>query len=169
MDRQLMVAFAVASVVMLLIVLQSKLNETRFLKVAVVARKREFDLNDDKWMEQLGMVSYEDDGSSEKDFVDKLPGQQEVVDFGQYSGYVNVDEAHGREVFYYFVEASHPRPDTKPLVLWLTDVPGCSALGNGAMTEHGPFGVQADGKTLFLRQHAWNKGMSIKPIVTSLL
>ena len=36
--------------------------------------------------------------------------------------------------------------------------PGCSSLGVGAMTEIGPFGVNPDGKTLYRRKHAWNKG-----------
>lgn len=37
--------------------------------------------------------------------------------------------------------------------------PGCSSLGVGAMVENGPFGVKPDGKTLYSRRFAWNKGL----------
>lgn len=41
--------------------------------------------------------------------------------------------------------------------------PGCSSVGIGAMVEIGPFGVKPDGKTLYTRKHAWNKGgLSVK-------
>lgn len=36
--------------------------------------------------------------------------------------------------------------------------PGCSSLGVGALLELGPFGVNPDGKTLYSRTFAWNKG-----------
>jgi serine carboxypeptidase-like clade II len=49
--------------------------------------------------------------------ITKLPGQPEVS-FGQYSGYVGVDDKGKRALFYYFVEAEAD-PATKPLVLWL--------------------------------------------------
>lgn len=39
--------------------------------------------------------------------------------------------------------------------------PGCSSLGFGAMLELGPFGVKPDGKTLYSRTFAWNKGNQI--------
>jgi serine carboxypeptidase-like clade 2 len=57
-------------------------------------------------------------GSKEADWIAGLPGQPPRVDFEQYAGYVTVDEEHGRELFYYFVES--PRDaDSKPLILWL--------------------------------------------------
>jgi serine carboxypeptidase-like clade 2 len=40
------------------------------------------------------------------------------VSFGQYSGYVGVDDGGKRALFYYFVEADVD-PASKPLVLWL--------------------------------------------------
>lgn len=52
-----------------------------------------------------------------KDQVLNLPGQPEV-DFRHYAGYVTVNEKNGRELFYWFYEASS-QPDEKPLVLWL--------------------------------------------------
>ena len=58
------------------------------------------------------------DGMMEADKIDALPGQPDGVDFDQYGGYVTVDHAHGRALFYYFVE-SPQNSSTKPLVLWL--------------------------------------------------
>jgi serine carboxypeptidase-like clade 2 len=51
------------------------------------------------------------------DRISRLPGQPEVS-FGQYSGYVGVDDGGKRALFYYFVEAEVD-PASKPLVLWL--------------------------------------------------
>ncbi|KAF8405072.1 hypothetical protein HHK36_009969 [Tetracentron sinense] len=86
-----------------------------------------------------------------------LPGQPSSgVKFKQYAGYVTVNEANGRSLFYYFAEATHD-PSSKPLLLWLNGGPGCSSFGVGAMVEIGPFGVNSDGKSLYLRRHAWNR------------
>ncbi|OQU89627.1 hypothetical protein SORBI_3002G229300 [Sorghum bicolor] len=94
-------------------------------------------------------------GSKEADRVLGLPGQPPRVNFEQYSGYVTVDEEHGRELFYYFVESPYDAA-SKPLILWLNGGPGCSSLGFGAMKELGPFRVNPDGKTLRRNKHSWN-------------
>ncbi|KAK6121400.1 hypothetical protein DH2020_044864 [Rehmannia glutinosa] len=94
-----------------------------------------------------------EDGLKKADTIKKLPGQPHV-EFDQYSGYVTVDPKAGRALFYYFTEAKDP--SGKPLVLWLNGGPGCSSLGNGAMTELGPFRVNPDGKTLWYNKYAWN-------------
>ncbi|KAL6655430.1 hypothetical protein ACP70R_006256 [Stipagrostis hirtigluma subsp. patula] len=94
-------------------------------------------------------------GSKEADMIMKLPGQPRRVNFRHYSGYVPVNEEHGRELFYYFAESPHCAA-SKPLILWLNGGPGCSSLGYGAMTELGPFRVNPDGKTLSRNKHAWN-------------
>lgn len=52
----------------------------------------------------------------EKDRIKALPGQPKVT-FSQYSGYVNVNESHGRSFFYWLTESTSPH--TKPLLLWL--------------------------------------------------
>lgn len=51
------------------------------------------------------------------DRVGRLPGQP-AVKFAQYAGYVTVNEAHGRVLFYWFFEATAGAAK-KPLVLWL--------------------------------------------------
>ncbi|CAN6196227.1 unnamed protein product [Urochloa humidicola] len=94
-------------------------------------------------------------GSKEADRIVALPGQPPRVNFEQYAGYVTVNEEHGRELFYYFVESPYDAA-SKPLLLWLNGGPGCSSLGAGAMTELGPFRVNRDGKTLSRNRHAWN-------------
>lgn len=53
----------------------------------------------------------------EADRVHGLPGQPPVK-FKQYSGYITVNETHGRALFYWFFEATH-KPEEKPLLLWL--------------------------------------------------
>ncbi|XP_060205389.1 serine carboxypeptidase-like 45 [Lycium barbarum] len=87
------------------------------------------------------------------DKIIKLPGQPQVG-FQQFSGYVTVDDKKQRSLFYYFVEAETD-PASKPLVLWLNGGPGCSSLGVGAFSEHGPF--RPRGQVLVQNEHSWNK------------
>lgn len=91
----------------------------------------------------------------EADRVVRLPGQPEV-DFSHYSGYVTVNETHGRALFYWFFEAKH-NPDRKPLILWLNGGPGCSSIGYGATEELGPFLTQKGKPELKLNKNSWNK------------
>lgn len=53
----------------------------------------------------------------ELDRISALPGQP-PVSFSQFSGYVTVNEHHGRALFYWLTEAA-TCPQEKPLVLWL--------------------------------------------------
>lgn len=53
----------------------------------------------------------------EEDRIKALPGQPKVG-FSQFSGYVSVNESHGRSLFYWLTESSSS-PHTKPLLLWL--------------------------------------------------
>ncbi|KAF0907341.1 hypothetical protein E2562_015840 [Oryza meyeriana var. granulata] len=96
-------------------------------------------------------------GSKESDRVAGLPGQPTSgVDFAQYAGYVTVDAAAGRALFYYLAEANGSAASSRPLLLWLNGGPGCSSLGYGAMEELGPFRVKSDGKTLYRNPYSWN-------------
>jgi hypothetical protein len=54
----------------------------------------------------------------EADRVARLPGQPASPELSQFSGYVTVDERHGRALFYWFFEAQ-TTPEHKPLLLWL--------------------------------------------------
>ncbi|KAE8803581.1 Serine carboxypeptidase II-3 [Hordeum vulgare] len=103
-------------------------------------------------------------GSKEADRVDALPGQPRGVDFAQYAGYVTVDAAAGRALFYYLAEAAGGNGNgnkPKPLLLWLNGGPGCSSLGYGAMEELGPFRVMSDGKTLYRNPYSWNRAANV--------
>ncbi|KAJ1275663.1 hypothetical protein BS78_05G152900 [Paspalum vaginatum] len=91
------------------------------------------------------------------DRIRRLPGQPEVS-FGQYSGYVGVDDGGKRALFYYFVEAEVD-PASKPLVLWLNGGPGCSSLGVGAFSENGPF--RPSGQVLVKNEYSWNKEANV--------
>ncbi|KAL6841845.1 hypothetical protein ACP4OV_028357 [Aristida adscensionis] len=108
-------------------------------------------------------------GNKDADRVGRLPGQPDGVDFAQYAGYVTVDAAAGRALFYYLAEAagggggngSSASASSKPLLLWLNGGPGCSSLGYGAMEELGPFRVMSDGKTLYRNPYAWNRAANV--------
>ncbi|KAF7111434.1 hypothetical protein CFC21_111452 [Triticum aestivum] len=92
----------------------------------------------------------------EADRVEMLPGQTEQVGFRHFSGYVTVNETHGRALFYWLYEATHDVAK-KPLVLWLNGGPGCSSVGYGAMMELGPFLIQKGKPEIALNPHSWNK------------
>ncbi|KAL6843400.1 hypothetical protein ACP4OV_026722 [Aristida adscensionis] len=87
------------------------------------------------------------------DKIGVLPGQP-PVGFAQYAGYVAVDAAGNRSLFYYFAEAEAD-PAAKPLVLWLNGGPGCSSVGVGAFSENGPF--RPSGNGLVTNEYSWNK------------
>jgi carboxypeptidase C (cathepsin A) len=52
-----------------------------------------------------------------KDKISSLPGAEGPIG-NQYSGYIEVDNSHGRKLHYWFVE-SQGNPATDPLILWL--------------------------------------------------
>uniref|UniRef100_A0A453ECC8 Carboxypeptidase n=1 Tax=Aegilops tauschii subsp. strangulata TaxID=200361 RepID=A0A453ECC8_AEGTS len=90
------------------------------------------------------------------DRITRLPGQP-PVNFSMYSGYVTVDAAAGRALFYWLVESAAAKPESAPLVLWLNGGPGCSSVGYGASEELGAFRINADGRTLSVNPYSWNK------------
>ncbi|OEL13409.1 Serine carboxypeptidase-like 27 [Dichanthelium oligosanthes] len=97
----------------------------------------------------------------ESDRIRELPGQPPNVDFSQYSGYVTVNPARGRALFYWLVEAVPAAGPIAPLVLWLNGGPGCSSVGYGASEEVGPFRIRPDGQTLYLNRNSWNKAANL--------
>ncbi|KAL6540865.1 Serine carboxypeptidase-like 29 [Orobanche minor] len=94
------------------------------------------------------------------DRVSNLPGLDFNVSFAHYAGYVTVNKASGRSLFYWFFEADED-PSSKPLVLWLNGGPGCSSIAFGLAEEIGPFHVEKDGKTLYSNPYSWNKAANI--------
>ncbi|KAL6011073.1 hypothetical protein ACLOJK_001517 [Asimina triloba] len=102
------------------------------------------------------LVSAAAGGGQEADKIAALPGQPANVGFSQYSGYVTVDAAAGRALFYWLVEAPEPSA-LRPLVLWLNGGPGCSSVAYGAAEEIGPFHINPDAQTLYSNPYAWNK------------
>lgn len=88
--------------------------------------------------------------------VTDLPGYGKVP-FPMYSGYINVDQAAGKNLFYWFVQAQSGDL-TAPVLLWMNGGPGCSSL-YGFLTEHGPFQVEDDGQTLTMNPYAWNRNV----------
>ncbi|KAJ7976576.1 Carboxypeptidase [Quillaja saponaria] len=59
------------------------------------------------------------------------------------------------EKLFYIVSYKRDKPYFKPLLLWLNGGPGCSSIGAGAFTEHGPFITNE--KTLVKNEYSWNK------------
>ncbi|KAK9130361.1 hypothetical protein Sjap_010848 [Stephania japonica] len=91
----------------------------------------------------------------ERDRIAALPGQPRVA-FSQFSGYITVNERHGRALFYWLTEAV-TQPEKRPLVLWLNGGPGCSSVAYGASEEIGPFRINQTGPSLFLNKYSWNR------------
>ncbi|CAM9255739.1 unnamed protein product [Pylaiella littoralis] len=87
-----------------------------------------------------------------------LPGAENLAvkdGFNMFSGYINVDEMNGRNVFYWFMEAQENAEDA-PVILWTNGGPGCSGM-LGLLAEHGPFQVRDGGENLVDNNYSWNK------------
>ncbi|XP_030472849.1 serine carboxypeptidase-like 33 [Syzygium oleosum] len=97
---------------------------------------------------------------SESDRVINLPGQPSAPSISHFSGYITVNEAHGRALFYWFFEAQS-QPSQRPLLLWFNGGPGCSSVGYGAAVELGPLRVNTNGPDLPYNKYAWNQGANL--------
>lgn len=104
------------------------------------------------------------ESAPETAIVTQLPGFTGTFPSKHYSGYVTIDESHGKKLFYYFIE-SERNPSKDPVVLWLNGGPGCSSM-DGFVYEHGPFNFEA-AKTkgelpkLHLNPYSWSKVSNI--------
>jgi carboxypeptidase C (cathepsin A) len=87
-----------------------------------------------------------------------LPGQLEPTTWTQYTGYVEVNETAGANLFYWF-HGSQSNPSQDPLVLWLTGGPGCSAE-LAVLFENGPWNVN-DKMQLTPNPYSWNTGANV--------
>ncbi|RHN64413.1 putative carboxypeptidase D [Medicago truncatula] len=94
--------------------------------------------------------------SYESDRIIDLPGQPSTPPISHFSGYINVNEDHGRALFYWFFEAQS-QPSNKPLLLWLNGGPGCSSIGGGAVVEIGPLLVNKNGEGLKFNPYSWSQ------------
>ncbi|KAG2571210.1 hypothetical protein PVAP13_7KG015100 [Panicum virgatum] len=97
----------------------------------------------------------------EEHLVTGLPGFHGSFPSSHYSGYVTVDEASERSLFYYLA-LSERDPAADPVVLWLNGGPGCSSF-DGFVYENGPFNFEP-GSTLprlQLNPYSWSKVSNI--------
>jgi carboxypeptidase C (cathepsin A) len=56
--------------------------------------------------------------SADQDRITKVPFFDGKSSFAQYAGYIQVNAANNRNLFYWFVE-SQSSPQTDPVVLWM--------------------------------------------------
>ncbi|ESO96867.1 hypothetical protein LOTGIDRAFT_159616 [Lottia gigantea] len=84
--------------------------------------------------------------------ITELPGLAVQPNFKQYSGYLKASGT--KKLHYWFVE-SQRNPKSDPLILWMNGGPGCSSV-LGLLTEHGPFRIMDDGKTVYYNNASWN-------------
>uniref|UniRef100_A0A0N4Z4Z4 Carboxypeptidase n=1 Tax=Parastrongyloides trichosuri TaxID=131310 RepID=A0A0N4Z4Z4_PARTI len=89
----------------------------------------------------------------ESDLVNDLPGLNFQPKFKHYSGFLKASEK--RYFHYWYTEAQY-KPETAPLLLWLTGGPGCSSIG-ALIEELGPFHVSNFGQTVYENPYSWNK------------
>eukprot|EP01064_Diplonema_japonicum_P039072 TRINITY_DN9702_c0_g5_i1.p1 TRINITY_DN9702_c0_g5~~TRINITY_DN9702_c0_g5_i1.p1 ORF type:complete len:464 (+),score=157.16 TRINITY_DN9702_c0_g5_i1:43-1434(+) len=91
--------------------------------------------------------------------ITSMPGLEGQLNFKQYSGYMPLNDGHGTELFFWFVE-SQRSPSTDPVALWMNGGPGSSSVAYGFWTEHGPFRLADDGQGSYkpeLYPYSWNR------------
>ncbi|XP_020103833.1 serine carboxypeptidase-like 1 isoform X1 [Ananas comosus] len=102
--------------------------------------------------------------SGRRSIITSLPGFDGPLPISLETGYVEVDEENGVQLFFYFIE-SERNAQEDPLMLWLTGGPGCSAF-SGLVYEIGPLSFDVEGytqglPTLLYNPHSWTKVSSI--------
>ncbi|CAN6447550.1 unnamed protein product [Victoria cruziana] len=96
----------------------------------------------------------------EKSLITRVPGFDGTLPSKHYGGYIKLDEATGKSLYYYFV-MSESNPSKDPVVLWLNGGPGCSSF-DGFVYEHGPFNFRMPKSEqslpeLELNPYSWSK------------
>nr|CAB3452739.1 unnamed protein product [Digitaria exilis] len=102
--------------------------------------------------------------------VSSLPGFDGYLPFNLETGYVEVDEANGVELFYYFVQAeseSEAETAAAPFVLWLTGGHRCSVF-SGLAYEIGPIRLVVEPYNGTLPRLQEPKGYDVGDISASL-
>lgn len=95
--------------------------------------------------------------SAADDQISSLPGLSSPINFKQFAGYLRADnKTKPNDFIHYWLFESQQEPNEAPLLLWLSGGPGCSSFG-AVFDELGPFQVDSTGKTVSLKQYAWNK------------
>jgi carboxypeptidase C (cathepsin A) len=87
-------------------------------------------------------------------FFGGLRAAVDVLPDPTYSGYIEVNQQYGVNLFYYFVESTSTDPLADPLVLWFNGGPGCSSMF-GAFVENGPQMITDNG-TIVNNPYGWN-------------
>ncbi|GFO01417.1 carboxypeptidase [Plakobranchus ocellatus] len=103
------------------------------------------------------LIAHLAQAAPQEDLVTDLPGLSFKPNFKHYSGYLN--GVATRRLHYWFVESSS-NPSRDPLVLWLNGGPGCSSV-LGLLTEHGPFMISEDAKTVVQNPFSWNQAANM--------
>merc|ERR1719223_150033 len=78
--------------------------------------------------------------------------------YPSYSGYFNVDQQYGSNLFFWFFPAQNNNSDA-PLIMWLNGGPGATSM-YGLFAENGPFSVNED-LELVARNTTWNQQFHI--------
>uniref|UniRef100_M1CNC5 Carboxypeptidase n=1 Tax=Solanum tuberosum TaxID=4113 RepID=M1CNC5_SOLTU len=112
----------------------------------------------------LEALEFYEQGAPQGALVTQIPGFTGKLLSKHYAGYVNLDESHGKNMYYYFIE-SERNPSKDPVVLWLNGGPGCSSF-DGFVYEHGPFNFElgkANGSLPILHNnpYSWSKVSNI--------
>ena len=96
---------------------------------------------------------------SPSDFeIKSLPGLAKPPKFKQYSGLLPINDGHGTELFFWFVESALI-PETDPVAFWTNGGPGASSVAFGFWTEHGPFRLEngTGGINPVHYDYSWNR------------
>ncbi|KXZ41207.1 hypothetical protein GPECTOR_651g768 [Gonium pectorale] len=70
------------------------------------------------------------------------------------AGYFKLNRTHDARMFYFYFQSRH-KPETDPVVLWMTGGPGCSSE-IAIFFENGPYSINNDTRTLSETKYGWD-------------